>query len=62
MQKGGWIPISLVASFHRVQALTQNVTLIIEVGSACFSPGFQKLNMGLVEKEHNDSVTLMNCH
>ena len=53
MQKGGWIPISLVASFHRVQALTQNVTLIIEVGSTCFSPGFQKLNMGLVEKEHN---------
>lgn len=30
MQKGGWIPISLIASFHRVQALTQNVTLIIE--------------------------------
>ena len=31
MQKGGWIPISLIASFHRVQALTQNVMLIIEV-------------------------------
>ncbi|KAL4229983.1 La ribonucleoprotein domain member 1B [Mactra antiquata] len=30
MQKGGWIPVSLVASFHRVQALTQNVALIIE--------------------------------
>ncbi|XP_053399118.1 la-related protein 1B-like isoform X2 [Mercenaria mercenaria] len=30
MQKGGWIPISLVASFHRVQALTQNVALIIK--------------------------------
>lgn len=31
MQKGGWIPISLIASFHRVQALTQNVALIVEV-------------------------------
>lgn len=30
MQKGGWIPISLIASFHRVQALTQNITLIVK--------------------------------
>ncbi|XP_052250264.1 la-related protein 1B-like isoform X5 [Dreissena polymorpha] len=37
MQKGGWIPISLIASFHRVQALTQNVALIVEslVESSC---------------------------
>ncbi|KAL5012494.1 hypothetical protein ScPMuIL_011045, partial [Solemya velum] len=29
MNKEGWIPISLIASFHRVQALTQDVALII---------------------------------
>ena len=31
MDSSGWIPISLVASFHRVQALTQDVQLIIHV-------------------------------
>ncbi|XP_071078727.1 la-related protein 1B-like [Haliotis cracherodii] len=30
MDKGGWIPISLIASFHRVQNLTQDVNLIIQ--------------------------------
>lgn len=30
MDKEGWIPISLIASFHRVQALTQDVALIIK--------------------------------
>ena len=34
MDKEGYIPISLVASFHRVQALTQDVALIIKV--LCF--------------------------
>ncbi len=31
MDSEGWIPISLIASFHRVQALTQDVPLIISV-------------------------------
>lgn len=31
MLKGGWLPVSLIASFHRVQALTQDVNFIIEV-------------------------------
>ena len=31
MDKEGWIPISLIASFHRVQALTQDVALIIKL-------------------------------
>ena len=31
MDNDGWIPFSLIASFHRVQALTQNVPLIIAV-------------------------------
>lgn len=30
MDTDGWIPISLIASFHRVQALTQDVNLIIQ--------------------------------
>ncbi|KAI0212478.1 La-related protein 1B [Lamellibrachia satsuma] len=30
MDKQGWIPFSLIASFHRIQALTQNVPLIIQ--------------------------------
>ncbi|KAJ8298225.1 hypothetical protein KUTeg_024756 [Tegillarca granosa] len=30
MDKEGYIPISLIASFHRVQALTQDVSLVIE--------------------------------
>lgn len=33
MDKEGWIPISLIASFHRVQQLTQDVQMIIEVCS-----------------------------
>ena len=31
MDNQGYIPVSLVASFHRVQALTQDVTFIIKV-------------------------------
>ena len=31
MDNDGWIPFSLIASFHRVQALTQDVPLIIAV-------------------------------
>ncbi|XP_041358843.1 la-related protein 1B-like isoform X2 [Gigantopelta aegis] len=30
MDSEGWIPVSLIASFHRVQALTQDLDLIIE--------------------------------
>ena len=33
MDAEGWIPISLIASFHRVQALTQDVNLIIQVST-----------------------------
>jgi len=31
MDKDGWIPISLIASFHRIQQLTHDVNLMIEV-------------------------------
>lgn len=31
MDQQGFLPISLIASFHRVQALTTNVNLILEV-------------------------------
>lgn len=31
MDQQGFLPISLIASFHRVQALTTNATLILEV-------------------------------
>lgn len=30
MDKDGFLPISLIASFHRVQALTQDVTLVVD--------------------------------
>lgn len=30
MDEGGFLPISLIASFHRVQALTQDVSLVVE--------------------------------
>ena len=30
MDSGGYLPISLIASFHRVQALTQDVSLVIQ--------------------------------
>lgn len=30
MDHGGYLPISLIASFHRVQALTQDVGLVIQ--------------------------------
>ena len=30
MDSEGYLPISLIASFHRVQALTQDFSLIIE--------------------------------
>lgn len=33
MDTQGFLPISLIASFHRVQALTTDVSLIIEVAS-----------------------------
>lgn len=31
MDAQGFLPISLIASFHRVQALTTDVSLIVEV-------------------------------
>ena len=31
MDKQGFLPISLIAGFHRVQALTTNLNLILEV-------------------------------
>ena len=30
MDSEGYLPISLIASFHRVQALTQDITLVIQ--------------------------------
>ena len=30
MDQEGYLPISLIASFHRVQALTQDVSLVIQ--------------------------------
>lgn len=34
MDQEGFLPIALIASFHRVQALTTEVSLIIEVRSS----------------------------
>lgn len=31
MDAQGFLPISLIASFHRVQALTMDINLIVEV-------------------------------
>lgn len=31
MDVQGFLPVSLIASFHRVQALTMDVSLILEV-------------------------------
>lgn len=31
MDKGGWIPVSLIASFHRVQQVTHDIHFIVEV-------------------------------
>ncbi|XP_064637756.1 la-related protein 1B-like isoform X2 [Lineus longissimus] len=33
MEVGGWIPVSLIAGFRRVQALTQDLNMMVEVGS-----------------------------
>lgn len=34
MDSEGYLPVTLIASFHRVQALTNNVTLIVEAISS----------------------------
>lgn len=34
MDAQGFLPISLIASFHRVQALTMDINLIVEVLAA----------------------------
>lgn len=34
MDAQGFLPISLIAGFHRVQALTMDINLIMEVGTA----------------------------
>lgn len=36
MDQEGFLPIGLIASFHRVQALTTNVALIVEVSTFFF--------------------------
>lgn len=33
MDQEGFLPIGLIASFHRVQALTTNIALIVEVST-----------------------------
>lgn len=43
MDLQGFLPISLIASFHRVQALTTNVNLILEASKTIsFENFFQK--------------------
>jgi len=38
MDKDGWIPASLIASFHRVQQVTHDVNFIVEVKAfSCLS-------------------------
>ena len=32
MDENGWIPLAMVASFRRIQRLTQNLSMILEVG------------------------------
>lgn len=34
MDQEGFLPVALIASFHRVQALTTDVSLILEVSSS----------------------------
>lgn len=34
MDRAGYLPITLIASFHRVQALTNNLSLVVEAISA----------------------------
>lgn len=36
MDQEGFLPIGLIASFHRVQALTTNIALIVEVSTFFF--------------------------
>lgn len=36
MDQEGFLPIGLIASFHRVQALTTNIALIVEVSAFFF--------------------------
>lgn len=38
MDQEGFLPIGLIASFHRVQALTTNIALIVEVSTFFFLP------------------------
>lgn len=33
MDRDGWIPVSLIASFHRVQQVTHDANFIVEVES-----------------------------
>lgn len=40
MDQEGFLPIGLIASFHRVQALTTNIALIVEV-STFFLPAVE---------------------
>lgn len=41
MDAQGFLPISLIASFHRVQALTMDINLIVEVLAALGRGGAQ---------------------
>ena len=48
MDKEGWLPISLIASFHRIQALTQDIELIIQVNiqtQECYENICERTNM-----------------
>lgn len=45
MDRDGWIPASLIASFHRVQQVTHDVHFIVEVSVlSCFPLRRDKLN------------------
>lgn len=39
MDAQGFLPISLIASFHRVQALTMDINLIMEVRPSALQAG-----------------------
>lgn len=45
MDAQGFLPISLIASFHRVQALTMDISLIVEVMTPRRAAGWSRLRL-----------------
>lgn len=62
MDQEGFLPIGLIASFHRVQALTTNIALIVEVSTfSCYCGEKSTFSIILLWLTGSENLYIVTC-